>query len=169
MQILILSVTAKLKMYIFLKSVPILNIDLFSNDLSSFRSLFPIFPNYVEVITWLDPGHCPNSRLLTEGPPGDLEQQPRLWQTVPGQGEQLSHHLQHVWAHHTGGQQRLQLTGTVQCTLWLWVLCQPPSNPCSWGTTLIELTLSSELQHQAPCHRLSRNCGWMETHGTFLP
>lgn len=78
MQILILSVTAKLKMYIFLKSVPILNIDLFSNDLASFPSLFPIFPNYVEVITWLDPGHCPNSRLLTEGPPGDLEQQPRL-------------------------------------------------------------------------------------------
>lgn len=41
MQILTLSVTAKLKMYVFFKSVPILNIDLFSNYLASFPSLFP--------------------------------------------------------------------------------------------------------------------------------
>lgn len=111
----------------------------------------------MEVITaWLDSDHCPNCRLLREGPPGDLGQQPWLClgkTDLPGQGEQLNQHLQHMCQ--TGGQQRLQLTGTVQCRLWL---CQPPSNPYSWSATVIELILSSELWHFYSLKKIIIDC-----------
>lgn len=64
---------------------------------------------------------------------------PGVRQTVPGQGKQFNQHLQHVcperWAAETAAHRH--------CTV-------QSSAECSWSMALIELTLFSELQHDAP-------------------